>query len=830
MFNIKKIGLFIALIIVLGVWYGTPIGTILGYKMFPSYPKIVKETLKIQNLKEKVEIYFDDYGVPHIEAQNLSDLMLATGFIHARYRFFQLDVLRRFASGRLSELLGDQKVISSSTVKFDLAMRGWGFVERTKMNLDELPEDDRIIIKSFSDGVNQGMKKHPTIEHQILGVKPEPWNYEDTLLVSLLQAWSITHNWEQEAVKFVLALNLGINTAKEIYPHDPLYKRGTLDRTTERKGLPESVVSELSNLFKVNKKFVNYDNKKKSALADMIEIKPSASNAWVVGPNRSKSGMPILSNDMHLTHALPSMLFLQHLKMPGFDVIGTTMPGLPLFINGFNGHVAWGATAAVADVVDLVIEKEDPERKGYLLNEVKECKLSEKETIIKVKDGNSSINRKFKLRRTCNGHVFNDMYPEFLPKDSPIVSVRFIIPKVQESFGHLYRANKSKDVFELRNHLMNIPNPIQNIMSADTKGNIGFFATGSVPVRENHRGTFPIPGWLKKYEWSGWTKPEDMPSGFNPKSGFLANSNNLVQDPTQNWPVFHIDAAPEYRFERVKEKLSKYKKHTQETITEIQTDNYLNRAKLVAPLIINELEKISSLTDAERDALSYLQNWDYNSDINSIGMSIFMTIYRNSILIALGNKVSEETRYVFIKQRYSTNIVDAWFTKSKHSIWDDYTTKDRIEERGYVFTKAFREGLKELEVKLGTNIKEWKWGKLHTIKPKHFFGGKKILDFFNLEEIPLAGSLDSVWKAHFNLSNVNEPFKVVAGPVTRFSIDLGNPSNAKFSIDTGESGWPLDPHYGDQYKNWQKGNLISVERDIEIVRKKYSQRNLTLIK
>ena len=831
MFSKKRLGLLIIIIALSGIWFGTPLGTIMSYKVFPSYPKITKETLKIKNLKEKVEIYFDDFGIPHIEAQNLSDLMLATGFIHARYRFFQLDVLRRFASGRLSELVGDQKVISSSTVKFDLAMRGWGFVERTKMDLDKLPKIDRIIIKSFSDGVNQGMIKYPSIEHKILGVEPELWNYQDTLLVSLLQAWSITHNWEQEAVKFALALNLGIDTSKEIYPHDPLYKIGTLDRTTPRKGLPESVVAELSYLFSKNKRFVkNEIHQEKSALADMIEMKPSASNAWVVGPNLSESGMPILSNDMHLTHALPSMLFLQHLKMPGFDVIGTTMPGLPLFINGFNGHVAWGATAAVADVVDLVIEKKDPNREGYLLNESRDCKLIEKETIIKIKDGSVFENRKFKLRRTCNGHVFNDMYPNFLPKDAPIVSVRFIIPKVQESFGHLYRANKSKTVFELREHLMNIPNPIQNIMSADTQGNIGFFATGSVPVRENHRGTFPVPGWLKKYEWSGWTKPKDMPRGFNPKSSFFANSNNLIQDPTKNWPVFHVDAAPEYRFERVKERLAKFSKHTQSSITNIQTDDYLNRGKLVAPFIINELEKVSTLTEKERVALSYLQKWDYHSGIDSIGMSVFMATYRKSILIALGNKVSDETRYVFVKQRYSTNIVDGWFSKKDHAIWDDYTTLDKVEQRGFVITKAFRAAMKDLEKNLGNDINAWKWGNLHTIKPKHLFGGKKILEFFNLEKIPLAGSLDSVWKAHFNLSDVREPFKIVAGPVSRFSIDLGNPTKAMYSIDTGQSGWPLDPHYGDQYKRWQEGELLPVEKDMALIKEKYKKRNLTLIK
>lgn len=818
-----------SVIVVLGLGFllfATPLGSIISYRISPSYPKITKEKVHLQNLKNEVQIYFDNFGVPHIEAQNLEDLVRAIGFTHARYRFFQLDVLRRFASGRLSELVGNQKVLSSSTVDFDLAMRGWGFVDRVKIDLDSLPEVDRKIITAFSDGINQGMKLYPSIEHQILGITPEPWNNEDTLLVSLLQAWSITHNWEQEAVKLALALSLGKDISLDIYPQTPLYTQGTLDRITSSRALPPGIVKELDYLLKKPIKVVNNIKGIHTSLGDMVEMKPSASNAWVLSGKLTKSKMPILSNDMHLTHALPSMLFLQHIKMPGLNIIGATMPGLPFLINGYNGHVTWGATAAVADVVDLVIEKEDPQNTGYVLNETQKCKLENQEITIKVK---GEEDKKFRLRRTCNGHVFNDMYPKFLPKNSPIVSVRFKIPKVQESFGHLYRANKAKTVYELRDHLMKIPNPIQNITAADKDGNIAFFATGSVPVRLNHRGTFPVPGWLKKYEWSGWTKPKQMPAGFNPEAGFYVNANNLVQDPTKNWPIFHVEAAPNYRFERIRERIGMLKPHTQESLQKIQLDNHLKRAELVAPLILEDLKQMNSWNKTESIALELLEKWDMNSDTESLGMSIFMVTYRKAILLALANKVSEETRYVFTKQRYSTNIVDGWFTKKFHPIWDDYTTEGIKETKQDIMAKAFRAGVKDLIKKLGKDPKNWKWGNLHTFQPKHLFGSKKVLSFFNLKKMAMPGSLDSVWKAHFNLSNKQEPFKTVAGPVTRLSIDLGAPEKAKFSIDTGESGWPLDPHYSDQYDKWKKGELIPMVRNMNKIKKKYADRALTLI-
>lgn len=823
--KLKIIVPIILIIIVVGVFI-SPLGTLISYRLFDQYPKNNSKTLKLDGLKEETTVIFDEYGVPHIKAQNTHDLVLATGFVHGRYRLFQLDVLRRFASGRVSELLGEQKILNSSTVMFDLAMRGWGFREKAKVNLDELPELDKEIIQAFSSGVNQAMKKYPSIEHKLLGVKPEPWQYEDTLIVGLLQAWSITHNWEQEAVKFALALNLGTEEAQKIYPHDPLYDYGTIDKENFEGILPPSLVPEMKEYLD------NLDIKEKlttkvnttSALGALMQMRPAASNAWVVGASHSYGDKPILHNDMHLSHALPSLLFLQHLKTPEFDAIGATMPGLPFLIAGYNHHVAWGATSAVADAIDLVVEKEDPNNPGHTLNELKKCAISEREIEIKIKDAKS---KKFRMRKTCNGTLFNDMYPSFLPKEAPMVAVRFQLPNVQLSFGHLMRANMAKDVFELRKHLMNIPSPVQNIMAADTKGNIGFFPTGSVPKRLTYTGAFPIPGWLKKYEWIGWLKPDEMPHSFNPAKDYFVNANNLVHNPLKNFPVFHVDAAPEFRFNRIKDRILAHK-HSQKSLQEIQKDNVLYRAKKVAPYIIGDLKTKYDWNKTEKAALETLAKWDYNSHANSIGATIFFATYRQAILDALSNKVNAETKYVFLKQRYSTNIVDLWFEKIMHPVWDDKNTKDQIEIRTAAVIQSFQKAVKDISKQLGSDVSKWYWGKLHTIQPSHPFGKKSILSFMNLAKAPLAGGLDSVWKAHFNLNDDGAPFKTVAGPVLRLSIDLAKPEAAEYSIDTGESGWPNSPHYGDQYKKWIKGELIPMQYDWELLQEAYKKTTLTL--
>lgn len=815
----------------------SPAHTLLKYRLFPDHPKNASQTLRLKNLNSKAAVYFDSEGIPHIEASNLADLCRAVGFVQARYRGFQLDLLRKFAAGRLSELLGNQEALNSSTVEFDLAMRGWGFEKKTDTALAGLPPRDRTILAAFSDGVNQGMRRYPSIEHRLLGTTPQPWTHQDTLLVGLLQAWSITHNWEQEALRFAMALELGAKKARELFPLDPFYDYGTLKNSRGKANkLPAAAAPEalrfLDEIARKNQADTRGSHirgspiraRSHAAFGDLSQIRPAASNAWVVDGELGASGKPILHNDMHLTHSLPSLIFLQHIKMPGLNAAGASMPGLPFLISGYNGKVAWGVTSASADVVDLVIEKEDADRPGFVLNQGRDCALKAERVLIKVKDGED---RNFTLRRTCNGPLLNDMYPGLLPENAPMLAVRYRLPRVEQSMGSLLRANRAGDVFQLRAALMKVPSPVQNIMAADHEGNIAFFSTGSVPKRKGHRGVFPIPGWLEKYEWRGWRGPDEMPRGFNPESGYFANANNYTGGPFQTPDVFHIDAAPSHRFDRITERIEALPVKDQESLRSIQKDNFLVRAQKLLPHWLPALKDLAH-NPLEKKALSVLRRWDFSSDANSAGNAIFMALYRHLSAGALESKLSPALVHAFFKQRYSSVVADTWMIKEKHPAWDDPATA-RTETRADALRKAFRKSLEELSQKLGDDPAAWAWGRLHYHRPTHAFGNKGLLSFFNLKKTPMAGGLDSVWKAHFDMQSPKAPYKVVAGPVYRFSIDLGAPQKAGYSSDTGASGWPLSPRYSNQYEKWQKGELISIERDFRKLKKANAARKMELV-
>jgi len=659
----------------------TPLGTIVSYRVAPSYPENEDETFALDGLRAPVDVYFDAWGIPHVEAQDAVDLARAVGFVQGRYRFFQLDVLRRFGTGRISELIGEQKILFSTTVEFDLAMRGWGFAQRAHIDLDSIPEFDRDAILAFTEGVNQALERYRPVEYDILGIEPEPWEPSDCLMVAMVQSWSITHNWEQEAVRLSLALNLGLAMSEAIYPNDPLPGEPTIAASGARGQLPPAIAPEITGLFpEAPGAAVAARTRAGYALGSLARIRPSASNAWVVASARSASGMPILSNDMHLSHTLPSLLFLQHIKTPELDAIGVTMPGLPFLVAGHNGSVVWGSTSAVADAVDLVIERRDPRRPDRVESETGDCALESEVAVVRVRDGKAFDERRFPLRRTCHGPLLNDMYPGYLPEDGPLVAIHWESLGVEHSFGHLYRANRAHDVDELRDHLMRIPSPIQNIMAADRDGHIAFFSTGSVPIRQHHRGTFPAPGWLEKYEWAGWTPAAEMPHLRDPERGYLVNTNNKAVSPYHHRPLFQVDSAPSYRADRAAERLEAHSGHTRETVQAIQLDTKTLRAAVVLPAMLDDLDALEErgeLSALEIAALNVLRGWDHDAASESTEALIFFATYRNAIVRALDDKLPDPVMHLFLEQRYSTNAVDLWFEGDDHVVWDEIGTPER---------------------------------------------------------------------------------------------------------------------------------------------------------
>lgn len=798
---------------------GCALTSLIGYRVAPDYPDdAATERLALPGLRGPATITLDALGVPHVRADSLVDLARATGFAQGRARFFEMDMMRRLARGRVSELVGEQPFVGSTTVAYDRSMRGWEIEARAKADFEKLAPEELELLQAFTGGVNAALRRWKPVEYRLLGVEPTPWEPSDTLAIGLLNVWSITHNYQQEAVRLLLAMSVGVERMDAIYPAEPLGGR-TVASSRPPLPLPPSVVPELQGLFPLKRpedKTINFEH----AALDLspVLLHGGASNSWVVSGAHSRSGKPLLANDPHLTHFLPGIVMQEHLQGPDLDVIGITVPGLPWVISGHNQRVAWAITSTMADVVDLVLEKDDA-RPGLVQHEGGDCPLTTREETIRVRVGSRYVEQQATFRRTCNGPLYNDLAPGLFPKGSPLVAIRWRVQGLERALAVLLQVDRAKSAEELGHLVADLPSTYNVFNVADVDGHIGSYPSGEVPQRPNHRGTFPVPGWLAKYEWRDWAKGDQVPHALDPEDGLLAHANNLVADPgSPDFARIQVDSAPPYRVERIQALARATPKHDLASFEAMQVDTYSLRAQAVVPAMLEDLRG-AELSEGAKVARELLERWDFDARADRPEAAIFFETYRLAVLAAVEDELAPEAVHFFLGQRYSTNTCDLWFRKADHVVWDDRRTP-KVETRAQVVVKAFEDAVATLVASQGFDPKAWRWGALHWHRPTHAFGGNPLLaGTVNLEKMGAGGELDSIWKSHFDLGSAQSPFKAMAGPVYRQVVDLADPAHAWWTVDTGSSGWPLSPHYGDQYKTWRAGGLAPMLTDLEEIRR-----------
>ncbi|MEW5740907.1 MAG: penicillin acylase family protein [Myxococcota bacterium] len=814
----KKCSLLVAALLVLPACAAT---RLLGYKIAPDYPDdTAKETLQLPGLSAPVTVVLDAQGVSHLEAKTLGDLARASGFMQGRARFFQMDMMRRLARGRVSEVVGEQPLVSSTTAEYDKVMRGWQIEWRATHSFADLSAEDRALVTAFAEGVNAAVGKWKPLEYRLLGIEPEPWRPEDSLAVGLLNIWSITHNYQQEAVRLLLAMSVGVDRMNAIYPSEPLPGGRTVTTTASLAELPPAVATELDGLFPMKLAHSRLDDAALArATVDVLAL-GGASNSWVVSGERTRSGKPMVANDPHLSHFLPGLFLQQHLKGPGLDVIGVTVPGLPWVVAGHNQRVAWGVTSTMTDVVDLVLEKVDPARPGFVLHEGGDCALTSREEVVRVREGDDFREVKFTLRSTCNGPLYNDLHPELFPPGSPLVAIRWKVEAAEQSLPVLLELNRVESAEQVGKIVSKLPSTWNTWTVGDVDGHIASFVSGAVPVRPHHRGTFPVPGWVGKYEWTEWARGDVMPHSVDPPDGVLAHGNNLMADPrSADFQRIQVDSAPPYRQERIVSLAKATEKHDAASFSRMLVDTYSLRAVSVAPRVLEALGDVSTLSPRAREAASLLKHWTFDAKADRPEAAIFFSTYRRAVIAALEDELPAPAVKFFLAQRYSTNTSDAWFADAQHVVWDDLRTPQK-ETRDAVVRAALEAAVSELHDAQGGEPSSWRWGALHWHRPMHAFGSRSVLDgTVNLERMEAGGELDSIWKSHFDLGNEKAPFKVVAGPVWRAVMDLGDLSHSQWVVDTGASGWPKSPHYGDQYEAWRNGELVPMLSDLDEVRR-----------
>ncbi|MBI5216852.1 MAG: penicillin acylase family protein [Ignavibacteriae bacterium] len=765
------------------------------YLVTKSFPQ-TGGTIELPSLQKPVEIVHDEWGVPHISAQTEHDLMVAVGFVHAQNRLWQMELARRAGSGRLSELL------DTATVKYDKLFRTLGFARLAEKLERNLHPDSRRLLEDYAEGINAYIQvnkgKYP-VEFDMLNFEPEPWTVQHSLLVARLMAWELNFAWWTDLTYAEIASRVSPEKFQDIIP-------GTSESFPSTVSFSMLDESDVTDFLDVNRSYRNYFN-----LGNLS----GASNAWVVGSEKSMSGKPLLANDPHLRVTAPNWWYEIHLTAPGWNVAGVSIPGSPFVIIGHNDSLAWGFTNAMLDDADFYIEREDSLKPYFYHYKNSLLPMEVREEIIKTKSGDSLT---LTVRSTHHGPIINDVNLPIQHGDSikkNPVAIRWTGYEMSDEFHGFYLMNRSTNITEFEHGLKELTVPGQTAVYADVEGNIAFWTAAAVPLRTKGNAMLPFEGWTGITEWEGFLPFEKLPHEINPSCGYIVCANHKLGDETYPYYLSTLWEPPS-RYQRIEELLREAEKSSSEDFKLIQQDVFSYYHREICQHILSAFPDDSTTTTQIQAALEYLHNWDYRSTANDIATTIvnefFVQLLHNTFDDELGSDVfSDFVFFSAIPYRVSSQLLAA-----DSSRWFDNISTEQIETKNEILRLSFQQALDTLQELLGAEMKHWQWGNIHRVEFAHTFGARKPLDvIFNVGPFPVGGSATTINKGDYKLTR---QFNVFSAPSMRQIVDLAQPARALMVNQLGQSGQPLHEHYDDQTPLWLNGGYRTVTLDWSVIR------------
>ncbi|MGI9529636.1 MAG: penicillin acylase family protein, partial [Acidimicrobiia bacterium] len=497
-------------------------------------------TIQIDGLSSDVEVIRDSMGVPHIYADSVDDLFLAQGYVHAQDRFYQMDFWRHISYGRLSEMFGSSQ---SDTDQF-LRTMGWGDLAEDQYHQESA--DVQQILDQYADGVNAYLATESpsdlSFEYTVLEVlnhnyTPEAWTPAQSLAWGKVMSWDLGGNLGNEIGRAMALGTLPPDRVQQLYPPYPGDRHPYIIPTPAEEALaeeaalmlPPDALRELAGASTGVRALANLTGGPGDGIG---------SNSWAVSGEHTPTGSPMLMNDPHLSIQMPSIWYQVGLHCRAvtpecpYDVAGFSFAGVPGVIIGHNADIAWGFTNTGPDVQDLYVEKINPdnplqyEYKGEWLD------MEVTEDVIRVAGGDDIP---LEIRSTIHGPIISDVYEPLedfdqsgSEKPSPYaLTLRWTaLDEVPSIASPILGINSASNFDEFREAALLFSVPAQNLLYADTEGNIGYQMPGNIPIRSQGDGTVPVPGWTGEYEWTGFVPYDELPFSYNPNSGYIVTANN----------------------------------------------------------------------------------------------------------------------------------------------------------------------------------------------------------------------------------------------------------------------------------------------------------------
>jgi penicillin amidase len=761
-----------------------------------SLPKY-EGTLSLPGLENKVEVFWDSCAIPHVFADNEHDLFFAQGYLHAQERLWQMDMSRRFLSGRLAESFGKFSVpwkeLSTqfrrrTSADFDFFIRLLGVRQAAVACLEVLPESDIRRLEAYSDGVNRyvdSCKRLPW-EFRLLRYQPEPWRPEDSLTVSKGFAFLLSPALFTRLNQMALAIKLR-DQPERLRSLFPTYPE---DGPTITAALRDST----KNLWR----FMN-------ATFAGTAWHPSGcgSNSWVVASTRSAGGSPILCNDPHLRLTLPSIWYLMHLRAErnssrddSFEAWGASIPGSPCIHIGHNRWIGWGITAALCDDVDLYREKLHPVEPERYLHGHEWLKIISRREIIRIR-GQVAMTKN--VRATRHGPIISDFDDDRGSREA--LSLRWTAHDPSQEFCSLYGVNRAHNWDEFLVALSHQAAPALNYLYADQQGNIGYSLAGKIPVRSQSPSLLPLEGWSLCDEWQGYIPFEELPRLYNPPEGIIATANNKPVDDAYRHTISGFFEPP-YRIQRIRSLLAENNTWSVDDMAKIQMDVVSLHAKTVLDHLRADLSQLSADDSKTKTAADRLLKWNGRCHGESVEATIYHVFYHRLVVNLLMPVLGEELFSGYTEIFNQSLIPVDRILENPNSVW--FTDCSRLK----LVAKSLEQAVDELTHTLGSDLRRWRWGRIHTLSLIHNLGRVACLrPCLSLGPFPSFGDNTTVNLGFYRHS---DPYRHTVGASLRAVIDFSDWRNSGFVLPSGQSGHPFSPHYGDQATLWRDGLRVDI--------------------
>lgn len=753
-----------------------------GYVYLSQTAPQYEGTLQIAGLHDSVEVVFDTYGVPHIYGSNEEDVYFALGYVHAQDRLFQMEIVRRVAQGKLSEILGPDLI--DADILFRTLSLHENSIESAKAFLSSREKPFQKAALAYLDGVNQYIEHGDTpIEFNILGIEKEPFTPENIFDITGYMAFGFAEGLREEPI---------VNKIHSLYGMDYLMD---LDLNLEHQQtripwLPrDTAASSPSLAARVNKVM------EKFPLGPLI-----GSNAWVISEERSASGKVLFANDPHIGYSQPAVWYEAHLEAPGFSFYGNFLAGFPFAPIGHTRRHAIGLTMLENDDIQFYRERQNPQNPDQIWRADHWEDLKIREEIIHVKGENDTTIR---VRSSLHGPVINDAYPLIEAEETEPVALAWVFHKqpsgvLEASYG-LAHGNSME---EIRKEVAKIHAPGLNVMYGDIEGNIAWYTTGLLAKYPDHVNTkLILDGASGEDEPLKYFTFDEHPQVENPPSGYVYSANNQP-DPIDGYllPGYYT---PHFRATRIMSLIDAKPVWSAEEVREMVKDDTGPYPRVLAEIL--PLVKMDQQTSPQAArAMELMNSWTGSHQLEDIGPTLYYKFINRILYYLLADELGDEDYLAFATTHLMKRSIPFLMANPDSPWWDNKTTEEK-ETREQIVNKAFGEALAQLSEMLGDDISQWRWSRIHTLEHEHLIGRVEPMDkVFNVGPFPIAGGQEVINNTGFR-NRPDGQFEVYMGPSRRAVIDFGDLSHAQTILPTGQSGNPMSPHYSDQAEMYARG-------------------------